>query len=81
MCTDRYKYFFNHGIRDRIELYDRQEDSAEKHNLIGDPELQEETRSMPLALYRWFEGTGGMQVLLKETIKYRFGDFKHQNDY
>lgn len=81
MRTDRYKYIRYHGIWDRNELYDLQADPAEKYNLIGDPNLQEQAKSMSLALYRWLEESGGMQIPLKKTVKYRFGDFKHQNEY
>lgn len=81
MRTDRYKYIRYHGIWDRNELYDLKEDPAEQYNLIGDPNLQEEAKSMSIALYRWLEETGGMQIPLKKTVKYRFGDFKHQNEY
>ncbi len=81
MRTDRYKYIRYHGIWDRNELYDLQKDPAEQFNLIGDPSFQEEAKSMSTELYRWLEETGGMQIPLKKTIKYRFGDFKHQNEY
>ena len=81
MRTDRYKYIRYHGIWDRNELYDLQADPDEQFNLIGDPDLQEQAKSMSLSLYRWLEETGGMQIPLKRTVKYRFGDFKHQNEY
>ena len=79
--TERYKYIRYHGIWDRNELYDLQNDPEEMHNLIGQPELQELAKSMSEDLYQWLEDTGGMQIPLKRTVKYRFGDFKHSNEY
>ena len=81
MRTDRYKYIKYHGIWDRNELYDLQNDPAEKFNLIADPEFQDIAKSMSESVYDWLEKTRGMQIPLKRTVKYRFGDFKHQNEY
>ena len=81
MRTDQYKYIRYHGIWDRNELYDLKNDPHEMYNLIGKPELQETAKSMSQSLYNWLEETKGMQIPLKRTVKYRFGDFKHQNEY
>ncbi len=81
MRTDQYKYIRYHGIWDRNELYDLQNDPNEMYNLIADPEKQPLIKSMSEALYDWLEGTGGMQIPLKRTVKYRFGDYKHPNEY
>lgn len=81
MRTDRYKYIRYHGIWDRNELYDLQNDPDEMYNLISNPELQEVAKTMSQSLYDWLEETKGMQIPLKRTVKYRFGDFKHQNEY
>lgn len=81
MRTDRYKYIRYHGIWDRNELYDIQNDPDEMYNLISDPKKQDIAKSMSEKLYDWLEETKGMQIPLKRTVKYRFGDFKHQNEY
>ena len=81
MRTDRYKYIKYHGIWDRNELYDIQKDPEEMYNLIGEPDLQNVAKSMSEKLYDWLEETQGMQIPLKRTVKYRFGDYRHQNEY
>ena len=79
--TAEYKYIRYQGIWDRNELYDLKNDPDEMYNLIADPEKQELVKDMAGQLYDWLEATGGMQIPLKRTIKYRFGDFKHKNEY
>ena len=79
--TDRFKYIRYHGIWDRNELYDLENDPEEMYNLIADPQYQETAREMAESVYDWLSKTGGMQIPLKRTVKYRFGDFKHQNEY
>ena len=79
--TDRYKYIRYHGLWDRNELYDLEADPDEMYNLIAEPEHQERIRTMAESVYDWLEGTKGLQIPLKRTVKYRFGDFKHQNEY
>ena len=79
--TERYKYIRYHGIWDRNELYDLKEDPHEMYNLIEDVEKQELVRSLSDSLYLWLERSGGMQIPLKRTVKYRFGDFKYPNQY
>ena len=81
MRTDRFKFIKYHGIWDRNELYDIQKDPDEMYNLISDPAFQDVAKSMSHSLYDWLERTGGMQIPLKRTVKYRFGDYKHQNEY
>ncbi len=81
MRTDRFKYIRYHGIWDRNELYDLQNDPNEMYNLIADPKYQDTAKSMSEAIYDWLSKTGGMQIPLKRTVKYRFGDYKHQNEY
>ena len=81
MRTDRYKYIRYHGIWDRNELYDIQQDPDEMYNLIADPNYQDTAKSMAHSLYDWLVKTKGMHIPLKRTVKYRFGDFKHQNEY
>ncbi|MCJ7466740.1 MAG: sulfatase [Maribacter sp.] len=81
MRTDQYKYIRYQGIWDRNELYDLQNDPDEMYNLIADPDKQEIAKSMSSAIYDWLENTHGMNIPLKRTVKYRFGDFKHPNEY
>ncbi|MGB5360599.1 MAG: sulfatase/phosphatase domain-containing protein, partial [Eudoraea sp.] len=81
MRTDQYKYMKYQGIWDRNELYDLQNDPEEMYNLIADPDKQEIAKSMSSAIYDWLEETNGMNIPLKRTVKYRFGDFKHQQEH
>lgn len=79
--NDRFKYIRYHGIWDRNELYDLQNDPHEMTNLIDHPEYQEMIEKMAGLLYDWLETTGGMQIPLKKTVKYRWGDYKHSKEY
>jgi arylsulfatase A-like enzyme len=81
MRTDQYKYIKYQGIWDRNELYDLQNDPDEMYNLIADPDKQEIAKSMSSAIYDWLEATNGMNIPLKRTVKYRFGDYKHPQEY
>lgn len=81
MRTDQYKYIRYHGIWDRNELYDLKNDPDEMYNLIGDRDKQDIAKSMSEAIYDWLEETKGMNIPLKRTVKYRFGDYKHKNEY
>ena len=49
--TDRYKFITYHGVWDREELYDLQEDPDEIVNLITDPALQDLRVSLRERLY------------------------------
>lgn len=79
--TDQYKFIKYQGIWDRNELYDIKKDPEEMYNLIGKPDQQETAKALTEALYDWLEKTKGMQIPLKRTVKYRFGDYKHKNEY
>jgi len=79
--TDQYKYIRYQGIWDRNELYDIRNDPDEMYNIIDRPEHQELVKELANQLYDWLENTGGMQIPLKRTVKYRFGDYRHQNQY
>lgn len=79
--TDKYKFIKYHGIWDRNELYDIENDPEEMYNLIGDPDQQETAKALTEALYDWLERSKGLQIPLKRTVKYRFGDYKHKNEY
>nr|WP_273569093.1 sulfatase/phosphatase domain-containing protein [Maribacter sp. Hal144] len=81
MRTDKYKYIKYQGIWDRNELYDLQKDPDEMYNLIADPDKQDIAKSMSAAIYDWLESSKGMNIPLKRTVKYRFGDYKHANEH
>ncbi len=75
--TDQYKYIRYHGIWDTNEFYDLLEDPYEMNNLIGSPEHQDIIKELAHEIYDWLEGTDGMQIPLKRTVKNRSGD--HRN--
>jgi arylsulfatase A-like enzyme len=79
--TDKYKYMRYQGIWDTNELYDIENDPDEINNIIDLPEHQELVKEMANQLYNWLEDTEGMQIPLKRTIKYPWGDYLHQNQY
>ncbi|HET6559261.1 MAG TPA: sulfatase [Prolixibacteraceae bacterium] len=79
--TDKYKYIRYHGIWDRNEFYDIQNDPNEMYNLIDKPELQAEIRKHLDSLNEWLEKTDGLQIPLKKNTNIRNTDFKHQNQY
>jgi N-acetylglucosamine-6-sulfatase len=79
--TDQYKYIRYQGIWDRNELYDLKNDPDEMYNLIDKPEHQELVKNMANQLYNWLENTDGMQIPLKRTVKYRWGDYRHKDQY
>ena len=79
--TDQYKFIKYQGIWDRNELYDIKKDPEEMYNLIGKPDKQETAKALTEALFDWLEKSKGMQIPLKRTVKYRFGDYKHKNEY
>lgn len=77
----RNKYIRYHGIWDRNELYDLQNDPHEMYNLIESPMHQSRIKAMAQKLYDWLDSTHGMQIPLKRTIKHREGDFLHPDQY
>ena len=81
MRTDKYKYIRYHGIWDRNELYDLENDPHEMYNLIGDPDKQEVIQTMLDSLYNWLETTDGMKIPLKSTDRPRWGDYRHKGEY
>lgn len=79
--TDKYKYIRYQGIWDRNEFYNLENDPDEMYNLIESPELQDTIRGYVIQLYDWLEATDGMQIPLKRTVNYRYGDYKHPRQY
>ena len=78
---DQFKYIRYHGIWDRNELYDLKNDPNEMHNLIEAPEHQERIEAMAHQIYDWLERTDGMQLPLKRTVKHRWGDYRHPEQF
>ncbi|MDR2388172.1 MAG: sulfatase [Tannerellaceae bacterium] len=78
--TDRYKYIRYHGVWDTNEFYDLQDDPAEMHNLIADPERQELIRQLNHDLYNWLEETDGLSIPLKRTER-PHNDHRNQSNY
>ena len=79
--TDKYKYIRYYGIWDSNELYDLENDPDEMYNIIEKPEHQELVKSLAGELYDWLEETRGMNIPLKRTIKYPWGDYKYEKQY
>ena len=79
--TDKYKYMRYQGIWDQNELYDIENDPNETTNLIEKPEHQATVKNLAGQLFDWMEGTKGMQIPLKRTIKKPFGDYRHPNQH
>jgi len=79
--TDKYKYIRYYGLWDTNELYDLENDPDEMYNIIDQSEHQELVKELAGELYDWLEGTNGMNIPLKRTIKYPWGDYKHPKQY
>ena len=77
----QYKLIRYHGIWDRNEFYDLKNDPNELYNLIEVSEHQEKIVTMTEALYAWLHNTNGMQIPLKRTVKTRWGDYRHPDQY
>ena len=77
----QYKLIRYHGVWDRNEFYDLKNDPHELYNLIESEEHQEIIIHMTEDLYAWLTKTNGMQIPLKRTVKWRWGDYKHQGQY
>ncbi len=79
--SDKYKYIRYMGIWDRNELYDLENDPNEMHNLIEDPKYANMVQLMAADLFDWLEGSKGMQMPIKRTIKNPIGNWKHPNQF
>jgi N-acetylglucosamine-6-sulfatase len=75
---DRYKYIFYHGIWDKDELYDLQEDPLENNNLAADSAYLDIVLEMRDQLFNQLESTGGMWVPLREPKGFR-GDLRRED--
>jgi N-acetylglucosamine-6-sulfatase len=74
--TDRYKYMHYHGIWDKDELYDIQQDPDEKINLIDHPEHQERIRELKDRVFQWLEETDGMKIPLRRAVGFQAAERK-----
>lgn len=63
---DRYKYIYYHGVWDKNELYDLENDPKEMHNLIDVPEHQERVREMHNKMFDIFEENGATDVRFRK---------------
>jgi N-acetylglucosamine-6-sulfatase len=59
--TERWKYFYTHGVWDRDGLFDLQNDPLERHNLIGVPAFKEQGEKLRRQLFDELEKSGGLR--------------------
>jgi arylsulfatase A-like enzyme len=76
--TDKYKYMYYHGIWDKNELYDIENDPTEMTNLIDAPEQKSRIAEMNSQMFKWLEQTGGLKIPLRRDADYIKGDRKPQ---
>lgn len=65
--SNRYKYIYYHGIWDRDELYDLQEDPNERYNLAEVPQYLNLRNQMRNQLFDEMEERGAMQIPLRRA--------------
>jgi arylsulfatase A-like enzyme len=76
--TDQYKYMHYHGIWDKDELYDIQNDPDEKKNLIVIPEYQELVKELKERVFQWLEETDGMKIPLRRAQGFQAAERKQK---
>lgn len=64
---NRYKYIFYHGVWDRDELYDLQEDPQERYNLAEVPQYTELRNEMRARLFDRMEEEGAMSIPVRRA--------------
>lgn len=64
---DRYKYIFYHGVWDRDELYDLQDDPQERYNLAEVPQYLDLRNEMRNRLFDRMEEKGAMQIPVRRA--------------
>jgi N-acetylglucosamine-6-sulfatase len=62
--TDRWKYFYAHGVWDCDGLYDLQTDPIERHNLIDVPAFREQGEKLRRQLFDEMEKSGGLHFTI-----------------
>jgi arylsulfatase A-like enzyme len=70
----RWKYIYYHGVWDRPELFDLQDDPEERRNLVGVPAQAERVTRMRSRLFELLAESGGMQVPLRRPTGWRAGE-------
>jgi N-acetylglucosamine-6-sulfatase len=73
---DRYKYIYYHGVWDKNELYDLQNDPNEMYNLINVPEYQERVRAMRDQMFDIFEANGATDVRFRRPSDFQADERK-----
>lgn len=73
---DRYKYIYYHGVWDKNELYDLQNDPYEMHNLIDMPSHQARVDSMRNEMFSIFEANGATDVRFRRPPGFRADEKK-----
>jgi len=69
--TEKWKYIHYHGIWDKDELYNLENDPDEMVNLIDEPEHQNLVDQFNKEMWDWLEQTGGMQIPLRRDQGFR----------
>ena len=73
---DRYKYIYYHGVWDKNELYDLQNDPREMYNLVNVPSQQARVDSMRNAMFDIFEANGATDVKFRRPPSWQAGERK-----
>lgn len=73
---DRYKYIYYHGVWDKNELYDLQNDPNEMYNLINVPEYQERVQTMRNKMFDIFEANGATDVRFRRPSDFQADERK-----
>ncbi|SMO73464.1 sulfatase family protein [Fodinibius sediminis] len=68
---DRYKYIYYHGVWDKNELYDLQNDPKEMHNLIDVPAQQQRVKRMREELFDILETNQATDVKFRRPSDYQ----------
>lgn len=71
---DRYKFIYYHGVWDKNELYDLQNDPREMYNLIDQPEHRERVQAMRDELFDLLETTGAVDVRFQRPSDFQAGE-------
>lgn len=64
---ERFKYIYYHGVWDRDELYDLQEDPRERYNLAEVPQYLELRNEMRTRLFDSMEERGAMNIPMRRA--------------
>ena len=73
---DRYKYIYYHGVWDKNELYDLQEDPREMANLIDVPSYSALADSLRTEMFDIFEEADATDVKFRRPSRFQAGERK-----